>query len=190
MAFSSGLRVFLREACVWGAVAAIGFTSVYFFDDMRGFAKRMAATVISVDGVVMNDPAQEPQSATSGFERSVVLKASRNGHFYARAMINGRPIAVVVDTGATSIALTYEDAESLGLRPHASDYTMISQTANGQGRLAPVEIDSVQIGDVEVRDLRGVVAEEGRLHITLLGMEFIRKLERFELRGQELVLVE
>lgn len=190
MAFNSGLRVFLREAFVWGAVAAIGFLSVYFFDDMRGFAKRVMATVIPADGVVMNDPAQEPQNATSGFERSVVLKASRNGHFYTRAIINGRPIAVLVDTGATGIALTYEDADRLGLRPHSSDYTLITQTANGEGRAAPVRLDSVEIGDVEVRDLRGAIMEEGRLHITLLGMEFIRKLERFELRGQELVLVE
>lgn len=190
MAFSSGLRVFLRESFVWGAVAATGFIGVYFFDDMQGFAKRMMATAMPAEEVVINDPVKEPQSATSGFERSVVLKASRNGHFFARAMINGRPIAVMVDTGATQIALTYEDAERLGLRPHPSDYTQTTRTANGLGRAAPVRLDSVQIGDVEVRDLNGSIAEEGRLHITLLGMEFIRKLERFELRGRELVLVE
>ena len=48
----------------------------------------------------------------------------------------------------------------------------------------------VRIGDVEVHDLNGSIAEEGKLHITLLGMEFIRRLDRFELRGRELVLVQ
>ena len=120
----------------------------------------------------------------------MTLKASRGGHFFARAFINGQPIAVMVDTGATRIAMTYEDAERLGLRPHSSDYTMTSRTANGMARMAPIELDSVRIGDVEVSNLRGSISEKGKRHITLLGMEFIRKLERFELRGQELVLVE
>ncbi|HDO52813.1 MAG TPA: TIGR02281 family clan AA aspartic protease, partial [Rhizobiales bacterium] len=108
----------------------------------------------------------------------------------ARAYINGRPIAVMVDTGATQIAMTYKDAERLGLRPLGSDFTLTARTANGTARMAPVELDSVRIGDVEVTDLRGSIAEQGKLHITLLGMEFIRKLDRFELRGRELVLVE
>jgi aspartyl protease family protein len=89
----------------------------------------------------------------------------------------------MVDVGATRISLTYEDAERLGLRPHPSDYTLRTRTANGVGRVAQVMLDSVQIGDVEVHYLQGLVAEQGKLHSTLLRMAFVRKLERFELRG-------
>lgn len=180
----------MREAVLWAAVAAIGFAGVYFFDDVRGLAARTMATAMPDGETALRDHAAEPRGSTSGFERSVTIKASGNGHFVARAYVNGRPIAVMVDTGATQIALTYEDAEELGLRPHPSDYTQMTRTANGFGRMAPVELDSVRIGDVEVRNLRGSIAEKGMLHVTLLGMEFIRKLERFELRGRELVLVE
>lgn len=191
MAYSSGIKHLVREAALWTAVAGLGFAGVYFFDDMRGFAMRTMATAVSNPDVRVKDSAVETSPATtSGFERSVTLTASRNGHFFARAFINGRPIAVMVDTGATQIALTYEDAERLGLRPHSSDYTRSTRTANGISRMAPVELGSVRIGDVEVSDLQGLIAEEGKLHITLLGMEFIRRLERFELRGRELVLVE
>lgn len=190
MAFSSGVKHFIREAVLWTAAATIGFAGVYYFDEMRGFAAKTIAMAVPQGQSEITVPEIEPASKTSGFERSVTLKASHNGHFFAKAYINGRPIAVMVDTGATQIALTYEDAEKLGLRPHSSDYTIITQTANGYGRLAPVELDTVRIGDVEVSDLRGSVAQEGKLHVTLLGMEFIRKLRRFELRGHELVLVE
>ena len=175
---------------MWVAVAAFGFTGVYYFDDLRGFAAQTISTAVSNPETAMNDPVAKPRKRTSGFERSVTLKASSNGHFFARAYINGRPIAVMVDTGATRIALTYEDAERLGLRPHDSDYTQTTRTANGIARAAPATLDRVRIGDVEVSNLRGSIAEPGKQHITLLGMEFIRKLERFELRGRELVLVE
>lgn len=191
MGRNSGMKHLLREAALWTAVATFGFFGVYYFDDLRGLAARTIAVTITEEPVMYsNDPVPEPRRSSSGFERSVTLKADSNGHFIGRAYINGRPIAVMVDTGATMIALTYEDAERLGLRPHSSDYTQIARTANGIGRTAPVELDSVRIGDVEVYDLRGSVAERGKLPITLLGMEFIRRLERFQLRGQELVLVE
>ena len=175
---------------MWVAVAALGFAGVYYFDDLRGFAAQTIASAVSNIDAEVNDPVQKQRQFTSGLERSVTLTASRNGHFITRAYVNGRPIAVMVDTGATRIALTYEDAERLGLRPHGSDYTQTTRTANGFGRAAPVELDNVRIGDVEVSNLRGSIAEPGKQHITLLGMEFIRKLERFELRGKELVLVE
>lgn len=192
MAYSSGVKHFIREATLWVGVAMFGFTAVYYFDDLRGFTSQSIATVVANTDIDTNrdDPAPTSQQSTSGFERSVTLKASSNGHFFARAYINGRPIAVMVDTGATKIALTYEDAERLGLRPHGSDFSLTTRTANGTARAAPVTLDDVRIGDVEVSDLRGSIAEPGKLHVTLLGMEFIRKLARFELRGKELILVE
>lgn len=190
MSYSSGAKHLLREAATWLLVAVFGFAGVYYFDDLRVFAARTIASVASSTEVALEEISAKPSKRTSGFERSVTLTASRNGHFFARAYINGRPIAVMVDTGATQVAITYEDAELLGIRPHASDYTLRTRTANGVGRVAPVTLDSVRIGDVEVSNLRGSIAERGKQHITLLGMEFIRKLERFELRGRELVLVE
>ena len=190
MAYSSGVKYFVREAALWLAVAAFGFAGVYFFDDLRGFAAQTIATAVSNPDMNSDEQPQVKRQSTSGFQRSVTLTASRNGHFITRAYINGRPIAVMVDTGATQIALTYEDAERLGLRPHSSDYTQTTRTANGIGRAAPIDLDSVRIGDVEVSNLRGSIGEPGKQHITLLGMEFIRKLERFEMRGRELVLVE
>ena len=190
MAYSSAFKHLIREAALWVGVAFFGFAAVYYFDDLRGFASQTIATAVTNSETVLNDHIQEKRQSTSGFERSVTLTASRNGHFFARAYINGRPIAVMVDTGATKIALTYEDAERLGLRPHGSDFTLTARTANGTARAAPVDLDNVRIGDVEVSDLRGTIAERGKLHVTLLGMEFIRKLERFELRGRELILVE
>ncbi len=95
---------------------------------------------------------------------------------------------MLVDTGATGVALTYEDAEEIGLRLSDSDFTHVSRTANGNARIAPVTLSSIRIGDIEVKDVKAFVAEPGKLFATLLGMSFLSRLERVDIRGNKLVL--
>ncbi|MGD9866975.1 MAG: TIGR02281 family clan AA aspartic protease [Hyphomicrobiales bacterium] len=187
MATGTGLQNLVREAVVWTAAVVGAFSAVYYFDEIRGYFAHHGAAV--AERMASQDD-QPRQQASSGFTREVTLKASGNGHFFAHAHINGRPIAVMVDTGATSIGLRYEDARELGIHVGQSDFTVVTNTANGTTRAAPVTLDSVRIGDVEVRDVRGMVLQPGGLHVTLLGMEFIRKLSKFELQGNRLLLVE
>ena len=73
MAYNSGVKYMLREATLWAAVSAIGFTSVYYFDDLRLFAAKTIATAVSNAEVVVNEFEAEPRKSTSGFERSVTL---------------------------------------------------------------------------------------------------------------------
>ena len=188
MPLSTGVRQVMREAGLWAVVLGAGFAGVFYFDELRGLVtdtKRMAVT--AYEDVRLS---ARQRDTSDGFERSVTLRAERNGHFFARAHINGRPIAVLVDTGATGVALSYEDARRIGLEPRESDYTLRARTANGLARAAPITLDRIRIGDIEVKNLRGTVAQPGALHITLLGMEFIGRLSRFELRGDELELVQ
>ena len=100
------------------------------------------------------------------------MTASSGGHFETAADINGNEIDVMVDTGATLVALTYEDAERAGLHLKSSDFTQGVRTANGTGKVAPVTLSSISIGDITVRNVKGAVAEPGKLHKTLLGMSF------------------
>lgn len=186
MALSAGIRHVIREIIVWSGVLGAGFAAVFYFDDVRTlYTQTTEAAVQAYQSSGVNQ-----RDTSSGFERSTTLRADRSGHFFARAHINGRPLAVLVDTGATAIALSYEDAKRIGLEPRESDFTRLARTANGVVRTAPITLDAIRIGDVEVRNLRGSIAEPGNQHVTLLGMEFIRRLGRFEMRGRELILVE
>jgi aspartyl protease family protein len=132
------------------------------------------------DGNETNEPSGE---ATS----EVTLRASDAGHFETSAEINGRSVDVLVDTGATLVALTYEDAERAGIYPRPSEFTQSVSTANGITKVAPVDIDSVSIGNITVHNVRGAVTERGKLQRTLLGMTFLGKL-RVEMRKNVLVL--
>jgi aspartyl protease family protein len=122
------------------------------------------------------------------FNNTVELKMGRNGHFFAKAELNGRDVDVLVDTGASMVALTYEDAERAGIRVTSNDFTGRSNTANGIARFAPVTIDQISIGNLTVRNVQGSVAEPGRLHVTLLGMSFIGRLKRAEMKDGVLLL--
>jgi aspartyl protease family protein len=94
----------------------------------------------------------------------------------------------MVDTGATMVALTYEDAERAGIHLKASDFTRSVSTANGVTRVAPVTIERVSVGDIMVRNVAASVSERGRLSTTLLGMSFLSRLERVDMRSGILVL--
>jgi aspartyl protease family protein len=118
----------------------------------------------------------------------VEIRAGDDGHFHTTARINGRPVDVMVDTGASIVALTWEDAQSVGLYVKDSDFKHKVSTANGVARVAVVTLDTVTIEDVTVRGVRAAVAEPGRLSTTLLGMSFLGQLGRTEMSHGVLLL--
>jgi aspartyl protease family protein len=189
----------LRDAGAWLLFALCGVISVVFYDDLKGGVayalgfdlptlerQAAAAQKTAVGKVAANVETTEKLSSSGGVE----LRAGSHGHFETRAEINGRPVEVMVDTGASLIALTFEDAERAGIYVKDSDFTQRTQTANGVARAAPVMLDRVTIGDITVRNVRASVAERGRLHMTLLGMTFLSRLSRTEMRKGTLVLYE
>lgn len=116
------------------------------------------------------------------------LKADGNGHYFASADINGTSIAVMVDTGASGVALSYEDAEKVGLHPHGLDYDTPVNTANGIVKAARVKLRRVEVDNVRVRDVEGMVLPEGALRGSLLGMSFLSRLSSFRIENGVLYL--
>ncbi len=179
----------------WLFFAACLVGSVVYFNELRAVG-RWAFGVPDPDQVAIEAPRQEPtaavaiaQAATSS-SSLVELRADRLGHFSTNAQINGSTIEVMVDTGASIVALTWEDAQRAGIFVSAGDFTHRVNTANGTARVAPVTIQSISIGAITVRDVRGTVSEPGRLNGTLLGMTFLSRLSRAELRRGTLILEE
>lgn len=116
------------------------------------------------------------------------LKADSRGHFIVQAEINGRDIWVMVDTGATAVALSYEDAKEAGLRPGSLDFNIPITTANGVGMAAKVKLDRVEIDGVRVYDVDGMVLPEGALRGSLLGMSYLSRLRGFKVEDGVLYL--
>lgn len=129
-------------------------------------------------------PALDPPMLLSATE----LKADASGHYFAKADINGASIAVMVDTGASGVALSYEDAEKAGLRPRSLDYDIPVNTANGIVKAARVKLRRVEVDNVRVRDVDGMVLPQGATRISLLGMSFLSRLSSFRIEDGVLYL--
>ncbi len=188
MAMSPGARQAAALAGGWTLAGISAVVGVVYFAEIRNATRNIvgvAAPEVArpLDRNSRND--QVPKTS-----RVVELRAGSMGHYHAEAEFNGRRVNVLVDTGATMVALTYEDARTLGLSVRDSDFTHRVSTANGFGRVAPVMIDRVSIGDITVRNVRGAVMEPGKLGTTLLGMSFLGRLQRVDMRGGKLVLQE
>jgi aspartyl protease family protein len=128
--------------------------------------------------------------ATAG-DRTVTLTADPRGHFQTEASINGHAVEMMVDTGATSVALRQEDIGRLGLRPVLpSAYTVPISTANGTAKAARILLAEIRIGRVRVKNVEALVMPERSLGTNLLGMSFIRRLSNVEMVGNRLTFSE
>ena len=119
----------------------------------------------------------------------MVLRPGRGGHYYVTADIGQAEVRFLVDTGASMIALSADDAERIGLDPDNLDYNGVVQTANGTTRVAPITLDEVRIGQLEVDRVEAIVSR-APMGISLLGMSFLSKLSRAEMSRGVLTLQE
>lgn len=182
------------EVGSWAVGLAIMAAAVVYQEELRAIggellgASRLEQQVAGKAARVKPTPTRAELVASSN--SIVELQAGRDGHYHATAEINGRSIEVLVDTGASMVAMPYEDAERAGIYVKDADFTARASTANGLARMAPVILDRVSIGDITVRNVKAAVMEPGKLGQTLLGMSFLGRLQRADMRSGVLLLQE
>ncbi len=181
--------MFVRMVIVVAAVTAVAVAVPQFAPDL--FPARSAVAPHQEASVRPPRPAARPapqRSSVPKAARRTTIEADPGGHFYVRATIGGRPVDLMVDTGATSVAINEATARRLGIRPRLADYSLPISTANGIIRAAPVILRSVSVDGIRVRDVQAVVVRGEVLPVNLLGMSFLGRLSRFEIAGDRLVL--
>ncbi|MDH6593465.1 aspartyl protease family protein [Variovorax sp. TBS-050B] len=107
----------------------------------------------------------------------IVLPADSRGHFMTQGAINGRPVTFMLDTGATTVALSAADAQRIGL-DYSKGQRVQMNTANGVALGYRLRLQSVRVGDVEVYDIDAIVSQQP-MPFVLLGNSFIN---RFSMR--------
>lgn len=120
--------------------------------------------------------------------RSVEIQRRDSGEFKLRAKVNGATAAMVIDTGATSVVLTYETAKAAGLPIELLDYNVDVETASGRTRAARLTIDNLAVGSLVEHAVPALVVPKGQLKTNLLGMSFLNRLESWEVRADRLKL--
>jgi aspartyl protease family protein len=128
-------------------------------------------------------PAQKPRPAGG----VVTLSAVNGGHFVSPVEVNGRRVTMLVDTGASLVALSHEDARTLGVYPLPSQ-TIKMSTANGVIEAGRASLSEVRLDTIVVRDVAAVIMPPGAMRGSLLGMSFLSRLRSFQSRDNELIL--
>ena len=120
--------------------------------------------------------------------RSISIAQDGRGHFQTEARIEGQRIGVMVDTGASVIALNEKSAARIGVRPARNEFNAAVSTANGTIKAARTRLAMVQVGDLIVHDVDAMVLPDEALSQNLLGLSFLSKLKRFEFANGKMVL--
>ena len=118
----------------------------------------------------------------------IEISADLLGHFVVHPTLDGRRVRMLVDTGASLVVLSHEDAGLVGLRIQPGDYTRKIATANGVVAAAPVRFAEVKVGGIAVRGVDALVMPPGKLATSLLGMSFLKRLRGFEVAQGRLIL--
>ncbi len=118
-----------------------------------------------------------------------VLDRASDGHFYAEATVDGQPVLFLVDTGATVVALTGDDAADLGLQWQDEDLQSVGRGASGSVRGVPIMLSELTLGSFRSLNVPAVIIPEG-LPVSLLGQSFLSKIENVEISGDRMVLGE
>ncbi len=170
-----------RSIAIWLLVLVALVAAYQYRYELQDFASRVTAGLV---------PGSPISVSTGDGGNEVVLQKLANGHFGARAEINGASVSMLVDTGASVTVLTPQDAARAGIDPSGLSYTVPVATANGATQAARVTADQVRIGSIVRRNVPILVAGDGRLPESLLGMDFIGTLKGFDVRGDRMILID
>lgn len=160
-------------------VLAVAVLSVMRLDE---FTRRSSEDV--------SDSVESSSETVAYGPRRVALQADGRGHFIVDAVINGRTVRMMADTGASAVALTATDARRVGIEPRSLTFDIPIQTANGSVHVAGVMLKRVDVGGIVFDDVEAMVASDEALGSSLLGMTFLGRLGSVNLSGDTLELVE
>ncbi len=165
----------LWQVLIWGCLLILLVLLYSFRDDAKRIYDRIAAELV-------------PSYAVSEAGGSVSLRRSEDGHYHATAQVNGQDVRLMVDTGASLVVLSYDDAVRVGIDASALSYRFPVNTANGLTMTARVRLNRVQIGDVVMDGVTASVAKPGKMDGSLLGLSFLDRLSGYRFEKDLLVL--
>jgi len=176
-----GAFAVLRSIVAWAAIILLVAGAYASRDELAGFAGRLLGALapgLPITGRLAGEANPD----------SVVITRALDGHFGVDATVESTPLMLLVDTGASFVTLTHDDAKKVGIDPDRLDYNVPINTANGTMTAASVVLDRVAVGPIERHILKALVAPRGSLEQSLLGMTFLDTLKGYAISGDRLIL--
>ncbi len=170
----------IKHLAIWAGLILLLIAGYSYRGEFADLGNRMISE--------LTPPGQTIAVAGREGETAVRIRQRPGGHFVARGEVNGTPLTLLVDTGASTVVLKSGDAARAGVDLSSLAFSTPVSTANGTTFAAPVRLRSVAIGGIVLDDVEGLVAKPGSLGENLLGMSFLRRLRSYEFSGDFLTL--
>jgi aspartyl protease family protein len=170
----------VRDAVTWLALG-LGLVTLYAYkEELMPIAARVVGELLPGTAMTVEQ--------RSGGLTEVRIRKRLDGHFGATVKVNGTPISMIVDTGASTIVLKPEDAKKAGIDVDNLTFRVPVITANGRAMAARIRLNEAAIGPLDRKDVDALVAQPGALTQSLLGMSFLSRLRSYEFSGDFLTL--
>ncbi|HEX4891566.1 MAG TPA: TIGR02281 family clan AA aspartic protease [Alphaproteobacteria bacterium] len=185
MGWTGSAGAALKQALLWAGLFVIMLTVYAYRTEFLEMGFRVA-------GVTMPTIPMAGRPTDNGSGKSatgvVYLRAVERGHFLADAAVNGTHVRFLVDTGASIVGLSASDAQRLGMDLKKLNFDITVSTANGETKAARVTLDEIKIGSISRKKVDALIARDGEMSISLLGMSFLNSLGSFEMGDGVLIL--
>jgi aspartyl protease family protein len=170
----------LRTVFLW---TCVGYAAYY------GWENRVSL-IAAAQQMMAGEPANRtPSGGGAVASNTITYRANHGGHVLLDAAVNGSSVHFLVDTGATLVTLTTEDARSAGLIDSDLRFTERMSTANGVVQMARVTLREIRLGQLTMEDVDAVVVDSPqRLQTSLLGMSFLKRLDGYEMHDGALTI--
>lgn len=165
----------LRSVAIWGGLGIVLVAGYAMRHDLETIAWRTVGAL--APGFAIDQP-----------DGTIALVRDSSGHFTLKADVNGATVRFLVDTGASIVTLTQEDARAIGLSPDSLNYRTPVTTANGRALVATVRLDTVSIAGAELTGLRAFVAPPGKLETSLFGMNALDRFVSWRVEKGRMIL--
>jgi aspartyl protease family protein len=167
-------REAFRNIAIWAAIAVVLVSGYTFYDRIREAAGDAQSALV-------------PSYPAEISANTMMFSENRDGDFAVIGSVNGHKVEFMVDTGATDIVLSPDDAQRAGIDLASLHFLRGFETANGEGRGAPCTVGTLEIGPVKLFNV-AVTVNGAKMHNSLLGMAFLKRMKSFEMKGRRLYL--
>jgi aspartyl protease family protein len=180
--------MFGRVIVLAGVAVALALSgSSFLLDRLPGAGPAAAARVSDTAAVEAPAAAPEPTQRPSSGYREASLQADPRGQYAADVIIDGSPVRMLIDTGATEVCVSASTARRLGLSPSGGRKRLI-QTANGQSTASPTILTNLSLDGLYMNDVEALILAPEAGEVNLLGESFLKRLISVEQRNGMLVL--
>ncbi len=169
------VRVIIRGTLFWGGLGVLLLVGYTYRADLVQAGYRVLGSL-------------SPGLAVPHEDGSILIVRDAGGHFVLKGRTNGVDTDYLLDTGASAVVLTYEDAQRAGFHERDFAFTVPVSTANGRTLVAPVKIDRLQVGEAVLTSVRAFVARDGALEANLFGMTALDRLQSWRIEGDRLIM--